>query len=273
MIRSSRFLFGSSAMRYVPILLAGMQTAMGATVYYNDFSSGAASLSGMTLVDQSIDHSAWLGVASAQLTIHTPSYGNAFAQVSTASFVAPYSSILKNNPGTVTWAFNVSNQDGAFNNAFFFILTRTGITSDWNANKFSYLLQGGGGAGNAMEFQRAGFPYLLMAIPSANGLGPLPSKGSFRITYEPSTDLWSLYGVVGTDYVDPTTVTTLLGSAVDRTFTTVPLPYMAFGGAVTGSDYFDNITVSVVPEPGAIVLVALAIVTGVASRLWQSKKW
>jgi hypothetical protein len=178
----------------------------------------------------------------------------------------PYSTILKDNPGTVTWAFNVSNQDGESNNGFFFCLG-SDSADPMNYLSSTYVFQGGEFVGNAMEFDGVGsaFPsFSLLQIPSANGLGPLPSMGSFRITYDPSSDLWSLYGEVGSAYLDPTTVTTLLGSFVDNTYTDVPLQYMAFGGENTGSDYFDNISVSVAPEPTVNVLVIFGIAVGTA---------
>ena len=248
----------------------------GATVYLNNFDSGAASLSGLTMVDESLGPP-WssVGVDAGQLRIDPVGGWSTFVVANTASFAAPYSPILKNNPGTVTWAFNASNQDSQpyLNNGFFFCLGSdsihpTGYTSS------SYLLFGGVFVGNRMEFNGVGIGFpsvVLFEIPSADGLGPLPSKGSFRITYEPSSDLWSVFGEVGSDYVDPTTVTRLLGSVVDSTYTSIPLSYMAFGGQNHGSDFFDNVSVTVVPEPSTIGLVALAAATGFVSRFRD--KW
>src|SRR5262249_25466316 len=107
---------------------------------------------------------------------------------------------------------------------------------------------------------------------SSNGLGTLPSKGSFRITYEPSTDLWSIFGVVGSDYVDPMTVTNLLGSVVDSSCTSVPLRYMTLKGDYPGQDYFDNVSVSVVPEPCAIRLGVLTGAIAACSRLRRARR-
>jgi hypothetical protein len=245
------------------VMFGEVVAVRGTTVYYNNFDSGAASLNGLTIVDQS-PGPPWssVGFDAGQLRIDPVGPWNTFMVASTASFASPYSPILKNSPGTVTWAFNVSNQDSAsyVNNGFFFCLgsdslAPTGYTSS------SYLLFGGAFDGNRMEFNGvgSGFPsVVLFAIPSAEGLGPLPSKGSFRITYEPSTDLWSVFGAVGSDYVDPTTVTNLLGSVVDRTYTDIRLSYMAFGGQYYGSDFFDNVSVSVVPEPSTIGFAFLA---------------
>ncbi len=245
------------------IAMGGILNSRASTVYVNTFDS-RASLNGLTIVGQSI------ALDTGQLRIDPVGAQNTYVVANTTSFAAPYSPILKNNPGTVTWAFNVSNQDAAsyLNTGFFFCVGSDSMDPTVYTS-FSYLLCGGAFVGNRMEFNGGGpaFPSeLLFEIPSAEGLGPLPSKGSFRITYEPSTDLWSVFGDVGSDYVDPTTVTHLLGSVVDSTYTGVPLSYMAFGGQNSGSDFFDNISVSVVPEPSTISLVVLAAATGFVSR-------
>lgn len=254
------------------IMFGEIVTVRGTTVYYNSFDSGAASLNGLTIVDQSLGPP-WssVGVDAGQLRIDPVGSWNTFVVANTASFAAPYSPILKNNPGTVTWAFNVSNQDSAsyLNNGFFFCLGSDSM-SPTSYTSSSYLLFGGAFVGNRMEFNGVGIEFpsvVLFEIPSAEGLGPLPSKGSFRITYQPSTDLWSVFGEVGSDYVDTTTVTNLLGSVVDSTYTDVPLSYMAFGGQYYGSDFFDNVSVSVAPEPSAIGFAFLATAAGFILRL------
>jgi hypothetical protein len=245
------------------IVMGEILSSRAATVYLNSFDSGAASLNGLTIVDLSLGPP-WssVGVDSGQLRIDPVGLWNTFVVANTTSFAAPYSPILKNNPGTVTWAFNVSNQNSEayLNNGFFFCLGSDSM-DPLPYTSSSYLLSGGGYLGNRMEFNGNGaeFPSVeLFEIPSEEGLGPLPSKGSFRITYEPSTDLWSVFGEVGSDYVDPTTVTNLLGSVLDSTYTGVPLSYMAFGGSNHGSDFFDNVSVTVVPESSTIGLLLLA---------------
>jgi hypothetical protein len=49
------------------------------------------------------------------------------------------------------------------------------------------------------------------------------------------------------------------------------LPYMEWGGSNMGSDFFDNISVNVVPEPAAASLGLLAMAISAASRLWKPK--
>jgi hypothetical protein len=254
-------------------LMALALTASGATVYYNNFDSGPASLTGFSIYrDNQRFVSSSVGVDAGQVRFDQGD-GITYASFDTASFSRPYSPILKNNPGTVTWAFNVSNMDGGpmTNNWFFFSPVSDFPREQWADTGTSF--GGGGYVGDRMEFYNwgPGTPYqLLFDIPSDQGLGTLPQKGSFRITYEPSTDLWSVFGEFGTDYVDPTTVTNLLGSAVDGSFTTVSQRYMAFGGSWFGSDFFDNISVSVVPEPCTATLVILGFATW-ASKLFRRR--
>lgn len=251
------------------IMLGETVSCRGGTVYLNRFDSGAASLNGLTIVDES-PGPPWssVGVDAGQLRIDPVAIWNTYVMANTASFAAPYSPILKNNPSTVTWAFNVSNQDSGpyLNNGFFFCFGSY-LPDPTGYGGFCYRLDGGGLVGNRMLLTRNGIT--IVDIPSAAGLGPLPSKGSFRITYEPSTDLWSVFGQVGLDYVDPTTVTNLLGSVVDTSFTGIPLSYIIFGGGNNGTDLFDNVSVSVgvVPEPSATGLLILATAMGVISRL------
>lgn len=250
------------------LLFGGMLSTTATTVYLNNFNSGNVSLAGLSIVDESGSSS--VGVVAGELRIHPGGYPSTYVIANTASFGAPYSSILKNNPGTVTWAFNVSNQDesAGANNGFFFCVGSSSVNPLVYTSS-SYLLFGGCFVGNRMEFNGvgSGFPsVVLFDVPSDEGLAPLPSKGSFRITYEPSTDLWSVYGKMDSEYVDPTTVTTLLGSVVDNTITSVPLPYMVWGGQNLGVDFFDNISVTVVPEPATFTFVGLGLVVGLAAR-------
>ncbi len=246
-------------------------TLPSSTVYSNSFDAGAASLAGFTIGNGAGNVGPYsVSVVAGQLQIDTflPTPTAGYAAINTSVFGSPYSSILRNNPGTVTWAFNVSNQDGAFNNGFFFSLASSSPDSQVFTST-GYALGGGGYVGNRMIFYRNGTGATVIDIPAANGLGPLPNKGSFRITYEPATDLWSSFGFVGTSYVDPTTVTALLGSAVDGTFTGVALPYLCLGGGSTGSDFYDNLTVSVVPEPSMWALLTAGALTALVLPRWQ----
>jgi hypothetical protein len=267
MIPGTKFLSKLTIIISPICLMAGIVPASATVVWSENFNTGIPS--SLAVAGGSTGSS--VSPVSGQLQIYSTGPFATYVVANTSIFGAPYSSILKDNSGTVTWAFNVSNQDGQNNNFFFFCLA-SDSTDPLNSVHSSYVFQGGGGVGNIMEIDGVGSafpsPYLLQ-IPSANGLGPLPSMGSFRITYDPSTDLWSVYGEIGSSYVDPTTVTTLLGSFVDSTYTSIPLQYMAFGGGDTGYDYFDNVSVSVAPEPTVTTLAVLGIAVGIT---WKSKR-
>lgn len=83
-------------------LLGGLPTATATTVYFNDFGAGAASLNGLSIVDESLAPGSSVNVVSGQVRIEPVSVWNVYVVANTASFAAPYSSILRNNPGTVT---------------------------------------------------------------------------------------------------------------------------------------------------------------------------
>jgi hypothetical protein len=240
---------------------AGSLPLHATIVYSNDFNTGAASLTDFTIGHGSGYTGPYsVSVVAGQLEIDTylPDPTAGCAAINNSVFSAPYSSTLKNNPGLVTWSFNVSNQDGVHNNKFFFSLA-SGTADPLIYTVPGYNFAGGGYVGDRMMLynQTTGTP--VIDIASTFGLAPLPMKGSFRITYDPATDRWSVYGVTGPSYVDPTTVTNLLGSAVDSTSTSTPLPFMCIGGQETGSAFFDNVTVSVIPEPGSNLLVAVGL--------------
>ena len=241
-------------------------------VYQNDFNT-PASLTGFTFGPVASGQPATsIEVSSGQLRIVVGDglQNGGYAALNTSAYAAPYAAILSNNPGLVTWAFNVSNQDGLYNNAFAFALASTSPDARIYTSSTDYF-GGGGYVGNRMALWRQvgpaqGSPSLQPIIDITNGLGILPQKGSFRITYDPPTSRWELYGTMGTSYADPLAVTTLLGSAVDNRLTGIALPYTSVIGTSTGSDYFDNLTVTVLPEPSTALLAVLGILAFAASR-------
>jgi hypothetical protein len=241
--------------------------ARAATVYANSFDT-SASLAGFTTLGVGS-----ISVENQQLkaTI-TSSFGNAIAMLNTSNnFSSPYKSTLAQNQNLVTWAFNISNENGAFNNGFHVILAST------HANPYQYFatpahgyyFTGGSMVGNRMGLWR--FDYGIgggqtALIDITDGLGPLPQTGSFKITYDPSNDRWSLFGSSGENYTDPLTVNSLLGTATDGLYTTQPTPYFGMGGSTSGNDYFDNLTVTIAPEPSALALVMVSMLGLLADR-------
>lgn len=255
----------------------GPVQAQTTVVYANDFDQGAASLSDFEFGNVASSASAYdINADAGQLAI-APGDGlpaGGYASISTATFAAPYHSVLNRNTGIVSWSFNVSNSDGVFNNWFSVALASTAADAGIYTSS-SYSFAGGGFVGNRMGLFRqlgpaVGGPSYVPIIDITNGLGILPSIGSIRITYNPFNDLWSLYGVTGTEPVDPAGVTHLLGQAYDNRLTGMPLDYLGFSSTTTGAAYFDNLVVSVrsVPVPPALVLLpgALLLLGGIARR-------
>ena len=209
-------------------------------IYENTFDS-SADFDGAIVGDGSIS------IESEQLNVYIPPEASSATYVLDKSSFSPiYKSTISENSDSITWSFNISNQDGIYNNAFYFVLLST-TQNPFELCSQGYYFKGGGMVGNRMGLWRfscgiGGGQEVLIDIP--NGLGTLPDKGSYKITYNPSTNQWSLFGEIGQDYVDPSGVTTLLGSVIDDTYTSTDTPYSGMGGKTTGNVYFDNILIT-----------------------------
>ena len=246
----------------IPVVIAGFATVTildATTVYQNSFSS-PTDLSAYTI----LSNGGSMAVANGQAVATVSSnFGHEAAMLSTGAFDAPYVPVLSNNPGLVSWSFNVSNQDGPGNNGFeVYLASTTQDPRDTLTPSCGYYFGGGGYVGNRMGLWRygtgiVGAPVALIDITS--GLATLPQKGSFRITFDPGTGNWRLYGTAGTSYVDPQSVTTLLGTATDTSYTALNTAWFGFGGTASGTDYVDNGTVTGGPEPSAAVLASLGL--------------
>jgi hypothetical protein len=221
-------------------------------VYQNDFTS-AASLAGFTVFGEGSHQES---VQNGELVINSQNSfpaGRASLMLDSTSFGEPFKTTLSLNAGLVTWAFNVANQDGAFNNNFEFVLGST-VANPYQIPAHGYAIRGGGGVGNLLSLTRFNFGLgggQQQLITITDGLAPLPQRGSFRVTFNPASSEWAFYAVFGPSFVEPMLVTNLLGTVIDSTYTTVPTPYQGPGGGTTGRDYFDNISVQVIPEPGS----------------------
>lgn len=198
--------------------------------------------------------------------------GCVYTSAPTSSYSAPYNSVLLSNPGVVTWTFNMYTSINAngFNTGQNNSVVVLGATFGNFANT---------GNGYAVCFNPA-TPSQVQLIRFTGGIqgtrtviissSALLANGtryaSIRVTYNPSTNSWSLY--VRDDgtgpFADPATgVVTLGGTAVDATYTGVSLTNFGFyanhlGQTVTVSilffswtevhdefSYFDNYTVAI----------------------------
>lgn len=246
--------------------------AASTEVYFNDFENPTGSLNDFLLNNVGGSQSQFsIGITNGELRIApgSPEPSGAYAAISTDRFLAPYSNVLSNSPGLVTWAFNVWNQDGVWNSSFFFAVASSSPDALVYSSS-SYFFQGGGMVGDRMAlFRQTGPPYggpsSVPIIDIPNGLGTFPQVGSFRITFDPALALWSLYGETSTEATDPRNVSTLLGTATDRTLTGISLPYMSLIGTTSGLASFDNVSVTVADPSVPTLAMELAGTSAVLS--------
>ena len=253
--------------------LALIEPGAAQIVYFNDFSS-PDSIQDFTIIGESFVgykppplHT--VTIQNEQLRIETTVswphgqgnppvlIGSALLVRGNSDFGSGFSDILSQNTRTISWTFNVARQNGPFSDVFDFILGSTIENPSSTAAK-GYYFKGGGMVGNRMVLSR--FDYGIgggqeTVIDIADGLGPFPQMGSFKITFDPLTHVWRLFGVMDYAFENPMLVSTLLGSGVDSTYVNRALPYFGFGGTGTGVAIFDNVGVTIIPEPSSILLV------------------
>jgi hypothetical protein len=268
----------------LPILLlqlaASIESGSAQTVYFNDFSS-PDSIQDFTIVGESFVgytppplHTVSLQDARLRIdtTVLFPNgpgtspalFGSAVLMRSNGDFGSGFTSVLSQNADVISWTFNVANQDGSFNNQFDFILGST-LQDPTSIAAQGYLFHGGGMVGDRMILSRfnhgtGGGQNIIIDV--AEGLGTMPQMGSFRITYDPFIDEWKLYGAMGSAFENPMMVSTFLGSGVDSAYANQALPFFGFGGGTTGVDIFDNVGVTIIPEPSGLALILAASVLG-----------
>ncbi len=165
-------------LRSIFFLLLCVSQARAAVVYVNTFDD-ASGLNGFTA-----SGSGTASVTSQQLVISIPSPLREVVVLDSAVNFDPfYHSILNQNEGVVSWAFNVSNQDGAFNNGFKVILA-SDQADPFSLPAHGYYFAGGGMVGNRMglwRFDNGADGQTQVLVDVINGLGPLPQMGSIRV--------------------------------------------------------------------------------------------
>lgn len=267
-------------------LLIDLCHAAGLTVYQNTFDS-PSDLNGFTIhhpdysffnppsLSSAVIESGQLKITSGYFFPNGPENPPLLTGASTlirntSSFGNGYNSILSQNPSTVSWSLNLANQDDTYNNDFTVILSST-KSNPYDIGAHGYALRGGGMVGNKMvlwrfDFGLGGGGAEVLTIPDNLGLGNLPQRGSFKVSYNPTNSLWSLFGNIGNSYVDPETVQTLMASGVDATYTHVDAIYMGLSGAGSGINFFDNLKVTLVPEPTCLTLVLAGLSLRIIGR-------
>jgi len=188
-------------------------------------------------------------------------YGWGAAYTNTANFAAPFTNVLANNPGTVTWSFNmrqIRSNPGGFTGTTYgsaFILSGTSGTTNVAGTGYAVIL-GNSGTTDPVRLVRytAGLrTYTTLVASTTTGLTDFGNQYlSIRVTYVPGTNTWQLFlrndGTAASQ--DPNSGTlTAQGTAVSSTYTTTALPILGafWNGGITAAQtaIFDNFRVTV----------------------------
>jgi hypothetical protein len=195
----------------------------------------------------------------------------------TLTSIGSFDTTFANSGGPMSWTFNM--QQLRTNPAGF---TTTSYGAAWIIGASSTLVATQG-SGYAVVLGNTGTPDPLRFVSFTGGLqtigtattalitatapldNPTNSFMSIRLTYDPTSDLWELFGRNdGTSaFSDPNVGTlTSLGSVTDDTYTGLALTssgaYWQGSTAANQFAQFDNASLEVVPEPSTYALLALA---------------
>ena len=182
--------------------------------------------------------------------------GQSYTTVPLSGFNSPFNPTLSLNTGTIEWSFNLrTNRNtifpgfsaGTYGAAV--VLAGTSGTLQ-NAGNGYALVYGGTGTRNwRLVRYTSGLAGTRTDIISGGVFAVGTNYVSARIVYTPSTNTWSYYfrddGAVA--WGDPTTVTTLIGSAVDSTYTSSLMSslgvFFNYSTAASQNLQFDNLVV------------------------------
>lgn len=189
-----------------------------------------------------------------------------------------FDTTLANSAGEVTWSFNMQQVrpdpagfSAANSYGVAFVLGATGTTLNNAGNGYAVVL-GQSGSNDAVRLVHftGGLQGAMTNIITTIA-APLSDVGmqylSLKVTYNPADNLWTLYGRDdGTSaFADPLSGSlSFLGSVADSTYTGSDLSNM--GGYWQGStaagqnSKFDNVVLSVIPEPASFGLLALGAI-------------
>lgn len=283
------------------ILAAGAATA--ATVFEDDFSvlensgnyvtGGLIGASSWNVTRSGADWGARIDGNVLELSNDAGGTGTANADGwafagQTLSDSGGFDTTLGNSAGVVTWSFNLrqirSSPAGFGANSYgvAFVLGSSTDNVRSNGNGYAVVL---GNTGTPDPIRLVSFTGGFSSL--GTGTGGLITSGppldnptnrymSVKVTYNPADNLWSLYGRDdgASSFTDPLSGSlSFIGSATDSTYTGSDLPYL--GGywqgstAATQNAKFDNVTLSVIPEPASFGLLALG---AVAARLLRRRR-
>lgn len=191
--------------------------------------------------------------------------GWVLASTSTSNFLTAYNSILNQNPGIVSWTFNMrqirTNPAGLTDNLYGVGYILAGTEGSTNkAGKGYAIMLGQSGTKDAIRFvtyNNGIQTYFTKLSSSSSGLADFGTEyTSIRVEYNPLNNEWSLYLRKDntSSFNDPKSGTLVYqGKIANSEFVNEPLTMTgAYWNAATGNKqtaFFDNVSVSVVtPE-------------------------
>jgi|GEM_PF-1088584 len=191
------------------------------------------------------------------------SNGWALASTSaTSNFSAPYTTTLANNPGAVTWSFNLrqirTNPTGFAANVHGtgFILAGTAGSTNVTGTGYAIILGNSGTADpiRLVRYSSGLRTFTTLTASSTTGLADFGTQYlSIRVVYTPGTHTWQLFvrNDGTTAFADPNTGTLTAQpptTTTSNTYTNTPLTIMggAFNGGTVANQtaFFDNVRVT-----------------------------
>ncbi|MDX6767328.1 MAG: PEP-CTERM sorting domain-containing protein [Candidatus Methylacidiphilales bacterium] len=205
--------------------------------------------------------------------------GQTWAYTSTSTYSSPYNTTLTNNSNNVQWAINMRTltTDPSSTNRMAFVLA---ADSSNFSTASGYAVRVGGNSPSTDPFELIYFTGGVNGTTTAIASGAsftANQYGNLRVVFNPLTDAWSLFGSTGSSWSDPLLETTQLGATtVNNTGVGATLGFSGVWSLhTTGAAQdrsFDNLTVTVVPEPSTFALVAGGLVGLAALRRFRGKK-
>ena len=193
--------------------------------------------------------------------------GQSYTTVPLSGFGSPFNPTLASNSATTTieWSFNLRTNRAAIFSGFLagnyggaVVLAGTSVSLGSTGNGYA-LVYGTTGTRNwKLVRYTGGLTGTQTDIVSGGIFASNTSYVSVRIVYAPVTNTWSYYfrddGT--TAWGDPTTVNTLIGSAVDSTYTSSLMSsfgvFFNYSTAANQNLQFDNLRVQIADTPASI---------------------
>jgi hypothetical protein len=262
----------------IGISLLTVGTASAATVFTETFNRTNNSTIGNNWVESN-PGGGDVAIASQELNILSNSNfdsGLSYITMATSNFASPFASILTNNPGLVTWTFNMRSGQSDLsgfstdNEGIAVVLAAT--SSDMSTANGYAVVWGQSGTTDPIRLVRfaGGLDSntnltSMITASGASGTGgdPNTSYMSVKVTYNPNSDTFELFTRSdGTSaFSDPAAGTyTSAGTLVNTTYTSSTITSFALVGAYGANNqdlYFDSIGIDVVPEPGTMCLAGV----------------